>query len=179
MPADFFDKKSDMRIARCDAPASFSFLSEKEKDGLVFPANVLLFAKSGDRIEHLLWRLQHTPDSNKIKKIILHIGQNNILNKKTSPSVIANGIKQTIDVLMTKFPNASISFIELYYPQNIDSSKIDDTNKLTEILIGSKFISSFWKPLLPDGFDQTKYEDAIHLNEESYKIFYDLIIKLI
>ena len=144
-----------------------------------FKKNVLVLAKGGDTISHLLWRLDNTPNSNKITKIILHIGQNNISNKKTKASAIADGIKKTVDLLTVKFPNASILFIDLYYQKNVDKSKTDDVNHLTEIALGSKFVSSFWKSMLPDGYDNTKYEDDVHLNMESYKRFYQLIMKLI
>jgi hypothetical protein len=109
----------------------------------------------------------------------LHIGQNNISNNKTTSVSIACGIKQVIDLLTIKFPNASIKFIDLYYQLNVVKSKTDDVNKLTEALIGSKFISSFWKSMLPDGYDVTKYEDDVHLNMKSYEEFYKLITKLI
>lgn len=120
---------------------------------VAFTKNILIFAKGGDTIQHLLWRLNTTPNSDKIKKIILHIGQNNISNKKTKASVIADGIKKTVDLLTVKFPNAQILFIDLYYQKNVDKIKTNDVNRLTEIALGSKFVSSFWKPMLPDGYD--------------------------
>ena len=144
-----------------------------------FPENVLVLAKGGDIIQHLLWRLENTPNSDKITKIIVQIGQNNMFNKKVSAQAIADGIKKTVDLLSKKYPNASIFFIELYYQKNVEKFKTDEVNRITKSLIDKKFVDSFWTLILPNGYDNTKYDDEVHLNCDSYKKFYLMMLNLI
>lgn len=145
-----------------------------------FPPNVLVLAKGGDRLEHLLWRLEHTPNSSKIKKIVVQIGTNNMNPKKNNLEYIAGGIKYIIDLLHTKYPNADIKFPALYNRGDILPENVSALNQLIKGHLGNVFIEDFWAGLLDHKvFDQSKYVDHIHLNQQSYNWFYDKLVTML
>lgn len=144
-----------------------------------FSPNVLVLAKGGDRLEHLLWRLEHTPNSPKIKKIVVQIGTNNLHPKKNNLEYIAAGIKHIVDLLYIKYPNADIKFPALYHRDDILPENVNTLNQLIKSKLGNMFIEDFWVGLLGDTFDQSKYVDHVHLNQKSYNWFYDRLVSLL
>ncbi|QQL45208.1 GDSL-type esterase/lipase family protein [Sulfuriroseicoccus oceanibius] len=67
------------------------------------------FGISGDRTEHLLYRVQHGNfDHISPKVIVLTIGVNNLNIGKHTPAQVADGIKATVNALRTKCPRSHI-----------------------------------------------------------------------
>ena len=99
-----------------------------------FPPHVAMLAKGGDTTAHLLWRLDNnedeyrTSDSDKISKVILCIGTNN-LKKSSQPQDIAECIGITITSLRRKFPLAHITVLPLYHRQ-CNAEKSEELNAI-------------------------------------------------
>jgi len=73
---------------------------------------------SGDRTEHVLWRLQHSPlDAIHPKAITIMIGTNNIGHGSSSPKETAEGIRAIVDLLQKQYPDAKI-FVLYVFPRN-------------------------------------------------------------
>ena len=71
------------------------------------PRRVLNFGIGGDRIQNLLWRLDHGEvDGLKPKVVVLLIGTNNI--GRNSNEEIAAGVKATVDRLRAKLPESKV-----------------------------------------------------------------------
>ena len=149
--------------------------------GMTLPPNYVVLAKGGDRIQHLLWRLEHTPDSEKVKKIILHIGTNNLSSKK-SVDPIAAGCIQVMEILKRKYPKAHITFISLYQREDIVSEKVCELNKKIRENIPDRcsFDSDVWIGILPpdDRYHKEFYTDNVHLNRSSYQLLYSKLISI-
>eukprot|EP00047_Mylnosiga_fluctuans_P017120 m.58872 g.58872 ORF g.58872 m.58872 type:complete len:410 (-) comp6930_c0_seq2:65-1294(-) len=140
-----------------------------------FSRETLVLAKGGDRIEHLLWRLQETPDSPTIARVVLIIGTNN-LGGKATPTAIATGIAQVVTVLRVKYPAAAIDVLPLYNRASISPSIISEVNSTAQADLaaaqGVTWRAGFWDGLLPSGeYDASHYDDEVHLNLASYRWF--------
>lgn len=144
---------------------------------LSLPDNVQVFAKGGDRIQHLLWRLERIPDSDKVTKIILHIGTNNLSPKK-SVDPIVEGCLKVVKIVKEKFSNADISFLSFYPRKDIPSPKILELNDKLEKK--TRLDRSVWNGVLPDDgeYHGEFYRDHVHLNKESYNRFYENLVKM-
>lgn len=147
-----------------------------------FGPNVLILAKGGDKIEHLMWRAQHTEGSTSIKNLVLHIGTNN-LGGRQSVDTIAGGILGAAETLHAKFPQARITLIPLYQRQDVDPSVVHSLNDKLREGINSEYTtlrSDFWDGLLPsDRYEKKFYEDNVHLTKRSYEWFYEQMTALL
>lgn len=143
--------------------------------------NATDFGISGDRTEHLLWRLQQgqingiTP-----KLIVLMIGTNN--TKRDSASQIADGIKAIVAEYRKRCPEAHILLLAVFPRDGARDpirSKIADINKSISVLddgthvtyldIGEKFLDqggNIPKDVMPDG---------LHPSAKGYQIWADAI----
>lgn len=74
------------------------------------------FGISGDRIEHLLWRITAGKqlDGCQFSVIILMIGSNNIMGRKgESPEQVVHGIQQILRIIQEKQQNAKILLLSM------------------------------------------------------------------
>lgn len=166
------------------------WFSQKE-----FPAHMLVLAKGGDRISHLLWRLEHTPSSPAVEKIFLQIGTNNLL--RDPPARISAGILQVVQVLRDKFPAARI-FVGPIYPcsdgaQPIPMHTIHSINTVVaaglQATVGQptstpvpavSFEASFWAGIVPtDHFEAGLYTDHVHLSRHTNERLYAQLLRLL
>lgn len=155
---------------------------------LKFPPEVLVLAKGGDRIEHLLWRLDHTPDAQHITRVILHIGTNNSpLPKKKEiadhTKRVASGILEVVRRMERKFPQARVEWLPLYPRKDVSVEIIDQINREVAFQLAdnpegrSQVLSAhFWDDLLPRGFCDQQYEDHVHLNHDTYVLFFEKLM---
>lgn len=142
------------------------------------------FGVSGDRTEHVLWRLDNGNfDGLKPKLIVIMIGTNNAGHRKDSAADTAAGIKAILERLKAKCPDSKVLLLAIF-PRG---EKADDqlrtlnteTNKLIEKYadgkqvvfkdIGSKFLDdkgTLKKEIMPD---------FLHLTADGYKIWADAI----
>jgi len=90
---------------------------------------------TGDRTEHLLWRIQNGEiNSLSSKWVVLLIGTNNAGHRHDSPEEIAAGIKAIVDELKQRLPNSKILLMAIF-PRSRNKLKrmrkrVDSTNKL-------------------------------------------------
>jgi len=142
------------------------------------PSNCGVLAKGGDKIGHLMWRLNHTPSSDQVVKIILHIGTNN-LSKKMNVEKLENlstSVTKVVEKLGSKFPRATL-YVLPYFPR--EDVPVDYVNTINNKLAGtSEFLIDFWD-FLPSTYDKNFYFDHVHLNDASNSLFHEKIIALL
>lgn len=102
---------------------------------------------SGDRTEHVLWRLEQLP-LNKIKPkaAVLMIGTNNIGHGSSSPKEAAAGIKAIVGKLQKQYPEMKILVLNVFprgnQPDDGMRKKVDEINSyLPELLDGEQNVT--------------------------------------
>jgi beta-glucosidase len=136
---------------------------------------------SGDRTDHILWRITEGGDLDGVKPqvLILLIGINNLLQRQDTPQQTAEGITTIVTYLKTKLPETRILLLGLFpcweKPDNPARAWVKQTNELIKPLadgkrvwyldIGSRFVE-------PDGtITKEKLRDLLHLSEKGYWIW--------
>jgi beta-glucosidase len=152
----------------------------KERWGKYNPLNIGI---SGDRTQHVLWRLeQGEVDGIKPKAIVLMIGTNNLGNKESVEDTIA-GITAVVKSLRERLPESKVLLLAVF-PRgettdnpfraqikqvNDAIAKLDDGSHVKYLDIGPKFLAedgTLTKEVMPD---------ALHPNAKGYEIWADAI----
>jgi lysophospholipase L1-like esterase len=158
------------------------------------PLKAANFGISGDRTEHVLWRLDHGNfDGLKPKAIVLMIGTNNTGHQgrpqkeidnavyKCTAEQTAVGIKAILASLQKKCPDAKILVLGIF-PRGADKNdKFRQQNEATNAIIkgyadGKKvfFLDVSDKFLEADGtLPKAIMPDLLHPNEKGYQIWSD------
>jgi lysophospholipase L1-like esterase len=145
------------------------------------PLNAATFAMSGDRTEHVLWRLKNgnldTPAKPKV--IVLLIGTNNTLQRKDPPPEIAAGVRLILDTIQERFPDAHLLLYGIFpmglNPQNPGRvnnaatnallARFDNDRNIHFIDLGPQFVHD-------DGTLKVElFRDNVHLSQEGYRIW--------
>lgn len=135
-----------------------------------YAPNVVILAKGGDKTGHLLWRLQNTPSSSRVKRVILHIGTNNL---KDSAKPVVDAIAQVTREIAKRFPEATIHLIPLYYRADIDPELICRVNVDIMRLPGVTAMPKFWDDILTPGqYNASEFADHVHMNLAGYERFH-------
>lgn len=157
-----------------------------EKFGPMKPINLGI---SGDRTEHVLWRLANgNLGKLKPKVAVIMIGTNNTGHqqpgKYESPApVTAEGITQIVKTLRERWPETKILLLGIFprgekpddkmRVQNVETNaiiqKLDDGKMVTYLDISKKFLNedgTLSKEIMPD---------LLHLNGKSYLIWAEAI----
>jgi lysophospholipase L1-like esterase len=136
------------------------------------------FGISGDRTEHILWRITEGGDLDGLnpKVLVLLIGINNLLQTQSTPADVAAGITTIVNLVKVKLPHTKILLMGLFplWEQPTDPARqwVKDVNALIEPLadrqrvwyldIGDKFLE-------PDGtIKKRNLRDLLHLSEHGY-----------
>jgi len=139
------------------------------------------FGISGDRTEHILWRITEGGDLDGLnpKVLVLLIGINNLLGGKNTPEQTAKGVATIVKYLKAKLPKTRILLLGLFpcweKPDNSTRALVRKTNELIRPLedmervfyldLGDKFLE-------PDGvIKKEKLRDLLHLSEVGYRIW--------
>ncbi|MDR1962530.1 MAG: GDSL-type esterase/lipase family protein [Planctomycetaceae bacterium] len=98
---------------------------------------------SGDRTEHVLWRLDHLPlDKITPKVAVLMIGTNNIGHNSSSPKETADGIKAIVEKLEKQYPALKIIVLNVFprsnKPDDGTRKKVDEINSYLPELLKNK-----------------------------------------
>lgn len=140
------------------------------------------FGISGDRTEHVLWRITHGElDGIAPKAVVLMIGTNNVGHfADEKPEWAAAGVKQILDTVHQKLPKAKVLLLAVFPRDRKDSSmrqRVDQINALIAKLadgkqtvyldIGQKFLDSAGE--IPNDI----MPDRLHPNAKGYEIWYD------
>jgi lysophospholipase L1-like esterase len=146
----------------------------------------LNFGISGDRTQHVLWRIQNGEmEGLKPKAVVLMIGTNNIgqSNPEAPKSAIA-GVEAIVKEIHKRSASTKVLLLGVF-PRaekpdnairaqvkeiNAEIAKLDDGGKTVQYLdIGEKFLQ-------PDGsISKEIMPDFLHLSEKGYQIWADAI----
>ena len=149
------------------------------------------FGISGDRTQHVLWRLRNgEAEGYSPKAVVLMIGTNNTGKEKAdgkprnaTPEVV-EGVTAVVQELRVKFPQAKILFLAIFPRGEKDSesrkqvaevnqslAKLHDGKHVHYLDIGGKFLDAdgnLPKEIMPD---------LLHPNERGYEIWAEAIAK--
>lgn len=138
------------------------------------------FGVSGDRTEHVLWRLEHGNfDGLDPKLIVLLIGTNNAGHRQDKPDETAAGIRAIVERLEAKCPHAQILLLAILpRGQAIDDpcrklndqtnpmiSGLADGRRVVLVDLGHKFVNAEGLPR------QDLMPDYLHLSPAGYDIW--------
>lgn len=141
--------------------------------------NAMNLGISGDRTEHVLWRLDHgNIDRISPKVAVIMIGTNNTGHKTSTAEEIADGITAIVKKLRTRLPGTRILLLGIFprseHPdamrqQNASVneliSELDDDRMIHYMDIGMHFIQ-------PDGtLTKDIMPDFLHLSPLGYRIW--------
>ena len=150
------------------------------------PLRAANFGISGDRTQHVLWRLQNGElDGIKPKAVVLMIGTNNTgferdgTTARNTPAETAAGVSAIVQTLRAKLPQAKILLLAIFprgekpdHPQrkqiaeiNASIAKLADGRNVRFVDIGDKFLAAdgtLPKELMPD---------FLHPVEKGYEIW--------
>ncbi len=144
------------------------------------PLKAANFGFSGDRTEHVLWRLDHGELLGlKPKVIVIMIGTNNVGHGSSNPQQTSVGVKAIIGKLLTAIPTTKILLLGVFprsnQPDDGMRKAVDQINGLIKGFADGKRV--FWDDigyafLRPDGTLRTPLmPDQLHPNDAGYEIW--------
>jgi len=155
------------------------------------PLHAANFGISGDRTQHILWRLEHgEADGYQPKVVVLMIGTNNtglerdgVTPRNTTPEVV-EGVTAVVHELRVKFPAAKILFLAIFPRGEAHSAQraqvaeinralaqLNDGRHVIFLDIGRRFLD-------PDGdgdIPRSVMPDRLHPSMKGYEIWADAI----
>ncbi len=134
------------------------------------PMSVANFGFGWDRIENVLWRVQHDElDGFEAKKIVLLIGTNNL--GIANEVEILSGLKNLVDAIKVRQPKSKIVLLGIL-PRAEKENLIKNLNRKIKRLASEAFIDykEIGTPLLrADGkINASFFTDGLHPNQEGY-----------
>ena len=147
------------------------------------PRNTVNMGFSGDRTQHVLWRLEHGHlEGISPKLAVLMIGTNNSNGDDNTAEEIADGIIAICNKIRAECPKTKILILAIFprgpepSPQreknnkaSLLASKIADGKVIHYLDVNNKFLTA-------DGFLSMKImPDYLHPNEEGYRIWAEAI----
>jgi lysophospholipase L1-like esterase len=138
---------------------------------------------SGDRTEHVLWRLDHGElDGCKPKVVVLMIGTNNTGHRKDPPQAIAAGVKKILERIEAKSPQTKVLLLAIF-PRAADKNdpqrmNNDKTNTLLAKLADDRvtYLDINERFLMPDGtLSKEIMPDLLHPKQKGYAIWAEAI----
>ncbi|WP_340679525.1 GDSL-type esterase/lipase family protein [Paraglaciecola sp.] len=135
---------------------------------------------SGDRTEHVLWRLQHgAVDNLNAKLTILMIGTNNTGQRMDPAEHTAQGIKMIIDELQNRMPQTKILLLAIFPRENsrynVMRKKNNSINQIIASYADEKNI--FYLDINhyflhdDDNLSAELMPDLLHPNDQGYQIW--------
>lgn len=138
----------------------------------------------GDRIEHVLWRLEHgTLDHISPKVVVLAIGTNNIQSIASNAvpvAAVAQGIKLCVDSIRYRSPQSQVLIVKILPRDTPDKPAYQDALKVNKALddlkltdIPGVYLLDLWQDFLnPDGtLIKEYYTDGLHLLVPGYAVW--------
>lgn len=151
-----------------------------EWDRTYAPLKSANFGFSGDRTEHVLWRLEHGELVGlKPKVVVIMIGTNNVGHGSSNPQQTADGVRAIVAKLQDKVPGAKILLLGIF-PRGAEANDdmrvkvaaaneefkgVADGKRVVFLDIGYAFTridGSLRSMLMPD---------LLHLNPDGYEIW--------
>ncbi len=151
------------------------------------PRHAANFGISGDRTQHVLWRIDHGElDGIHPKVVVLMIGTNNTGNendRKTPRNTVpetAEGVRAVVNEIRARLPESRILLLAIFPRGALDNpqraqvalintliAKLDDGKMVKYLDIGSNFLE--FDGTLPRGI----MPDLLHPNAKGYQIWAD------
>ena len=141
--------------------------------------NAINLGISGDRTQHVLWRLDHgNLEGLKPKAAVLMIGTNNSNKDDNSEADILEGVAAIVKQIRTRLPDTKLIVLGIF-PRgktfNAQRGKILQVNQALEKLADNKmvFYMDIGSQMIePDGAISTEMmKDALHPGEKGYEIW--------
>lgn len=164
----------------------------------IAPLNALNLGNSGDRTEHVLWRLQEAPLTRlNAKHVVLLIGTNNLGHGTSDAVETLAGVTTVAETLAKQCPGATIHILEIFprgeriNPMRGDICQINQALRAMvakeEAAAGkagrpARFTiqplgDSFMRP---DGtISKTMMPDFLHLTPDAYEMWADAIVPVV
>jgi N-acetylglucosamine-6-sulfatase len=192
--------------ARTSPPASVVFLGDSitqgwETDGLavwegrIAPLGALNLGVSGDRTEHVLWRLAKAPITRlSPKAVVLLIGTNNVGHGRDDAAATLAGVRAVISLVRTQAPTATVIVCGILPRGESMNAMRGELLQVNQALArefgascdidaplpaggGVRFIDFGTQFIDPDGKIQpTLMPDALHLSPAGYSVWADAIL---
>lgn len=144
------------------------------------PLNAANFGFSGDRTEHVLWRLGHGEILGLDPKlVVIMIGTNNIGHGSSNPAQTSDGVKAIVERLVKGLPNAHILLLGIF-PRGespTDPMRLavaQATQKFATLADGERvhFSDIGYAFVRSDGTLRTRLmPDRLHLDPDGYEIW--------
>jgi lysophospholipase L1-like esterase len=148
--------------------------------------NAANFGISGDRTQHVLWRIQNGElEGIKPKVVVILIGVNNTPSDPAEP--IADGITKIVETVRNKLPDSKVLLLGVFpWKEKADDpmrakvkainqtiAKLDDGKNIRFLDIGEKFLQ-------PDGTMSAEVmRDFLHPGKHGYEIWADAMDPLL
>jgi lysophospholipase L1-like esterase len=142
------------------------------------------FGISGDRTEHVLWRITHGElEGIDPRVVVIMIGTNNVGHSSNEqPAWAANGVKKIVEIVHEKLPKAKVLLLGVFPRGAKDSdarqrvaainpiiAQLDDGKRTRYLDIGKSFLDA-------DGEIPTDVmADGLHPTAKGYDIWYDVM----
>lgn len=142
------------------------------------------FGFSGDRTEHVLWRLEHGEIMGLDPKlIVIMIGTNNVGHGSSTPAQAADGVRAIVGKLRSGLPKAKILLLGIFPrgekpDDGLRKAVTDATSGFKSVADGKavRFLDIGDRFVRADGtLRMDIMPDALHLNEQGYEIWADAI----
>ncbi len=151
-----------------------------EYNKLLKKYSILNAGYSGDRTQHVLWRIQNGElEGYKAKCFMLMIGTNNRNDKAED---VAKGISEILSVIAKKHPDAKTLLLPIFPRGEGVENSLRKKNEAVNSIIrkyadGEKVIWVDFNDKLIDAKGDTKWimPDRLHLNPQGYKIWLDAV----
>ena len=147
--------------------------------------NPLNFGFSGDRTEHVLWRLQNAPlDAIDPRAAVLMIGTNNIGQASSTPKQAAEGILAIVRLLRKQYPEMEILVLHVFprgaTPEDTLRKRVVELNSYLPSLLGKMenvtLLDINEAFLKEDGtLPKEVMPDLLHPNEKGYAIWAEAV----
>ncbi len=135
---------------------------------------------SGDRTEHVLWRLDHGEIEGQTPKlVVIMLGTNNTGHRKDPPEHTAEGIRLILERLRNRMPEAKVLLLAVFPREERPDGELrrlnDRLNELLQSLADGQrvvFLDINRELLQPDGtLSRDIMPDLLHPNEQGYRIW--------
>lgn len=184
-------KRGGFEVLLLGDSITWEWEANPETGALVWPELASLkaatFGVSGDRTEHLLWRLQNgnLDFSAAPRAAVLMIGTNNLGQRNDPPDAIAEGVRAILNVIKSRFPDCAL-YVYGIFPRGKAANgglrkEVNATNRLLEKVAsdqGASYVDIGPQFLMPDGtLNDRCYRDGVHLSRDGYEVWAKSLLK--
>ena len=134
---------------------------------------------SGDRIEHVLWRITEGEQlACQPALVVLLIGTNNRLAQRLPSDMICDGIENLVKTIRVKSPNSKVLLIAILPRKGVPRDPATDLLKAMAEKQGCGFLDPTDALLEAGGGEVTTaiFRDGIHLSPKGYEVYAEVLL---